>query len=128
MVEFISENKEEIEAEEPSLEQEAKDQLPEEEETSEEEQTGFLESLEEVVETQDTVVPEVQTKLDYFDEPSAEGEYFQPVEYQFENVLQLKEELTPLAYEDQEIGFVVDLFERYGKKDENNWWKHLRKY
>lgn len=110
MVEFISEAVEQAEIEEPP---------PEGPQIQ-----AVQESLELLVEAHSEELQEMQAEQDYIDEPSSPREdYHQPDDTVLKDAPDLKEELKPLVYEENEQAVVVDIFERYGKK-EDNWWKH----
>jgi hypothetical protein len=80
------------------------------------------------VEEQIEELQAVQTDQTYIDEPSnASGEYNPPENHELKNITELKHELKPLVYEDNEQIIVIDIFEKYGQK-EDKWWKHNTKY
>ncbi|GEM_PF-2764196 len=110
MVEFISTNTiPEEETEEPDAEE------PETEEKEE--------SLEALVEAQ-TEELDVQEgeETEYVSEPVPEkGEYYHPDEVPLGEAPELKEELKPLIYDDNDVPIVADILTKYGKK-ENKWW------
>ncbi len=112
MVEFISESAA-VEAEEPPP-------------ASEPEESSAVETtLEALVEEHTSELQEIQAETDYVDEAvPAQAEYNPPQEMELKDAPSLKEELKPLIYEDNERVFIVDIFERYGKK-EDKWWKQL---
>lgn len=111
MVEFISENTEKRELE-----------IPEEPELSSQK------PLEEMVEEQIEELQSVQNSQSYVDEPSvASGEYHQPEHAELKITTELKHELKPLVYDENEQIIVVDIFEKYGQK-EDKWWKQNTKY
>ncbi len=113
MVEFISENTEKKELDEPP---------PSVDEQSPQKQ------LEDLVEEQLEEIQSVQTDQPYVDEPSnASGEYHPPEIQELKIATELKHELKPLVYEDNEQIIVIDIFEKYGQK-EDKWWKHNTKY
>ena len=115
MIEFISET---AETEEPPPILEAEEpELPEPKEVQE--------SLEVLVEAHAEELRELQVDQDYVDEPSSpQGDYHQPDDTVLKDAPDLKEELKPLVYEENDQVIVVDIFERYGKK-EDQWWKSL---
>ena len=111
MVEFISEAVEQAEIEEPP---------PEEPQIQ-----AVQESLELLVEAHSEELQEMQAEQDYIDEPSSpQGDYNQPDNAALREAPELKEELKPLVYEENDQVIIVDIFERYGKK-EDQWWKSL---
>ena len=126
MVEFIPQNAETTETEQPlSTEENAEFSENEVEESQENTPQIPQESLEELVETHKEELPTVQADQEYFDETaSAETVYHAPQEYSMDEVPYVKDDLAPLVYEDKEVGFAVDIFDRYGKK-EDKWWRQL---
>lgn len=109
MVEFISEA-ETVREEPPPLE--------------EVEEPRIQESLEVLVENHTEELYTVHAEQVYVDEPSEKGDYQQPNFSPIGDFPDLKEELKPLAYEENERLVVVDIFERYGKKQpiDDKWW------
>ena len=115
MVEFISENSE----------KRALDELPEIDEPSSQR------PLEELVEEHLEEIQSIQAEQSYVDNPSsASGEYHQPEHSELKMTAELKHELKPLVYDENEQIVVVDIFEKYGKKDsvDDKWWKKGVKY
>ena len=113
MVEFISEDTEKQELDEPP--------------PSTDEQSP-QKPLEDLVEEHLEGLQAIASDLTYVDEPSnASGEYHQPENQDFKITTELQHELKPLVYEDNEQIIVVDIFEKYGQK-EDKWWKQNTKY
>lgn len=81
-------------------------------------------SLEELVEEQvDSIFVNELDKL-YFEGGAVYNvDYFQPDEVSFNVVPELKQELKPLVYEDNEVVLVLDIFDKYGVQKEDDWWK-----
>ncbi|MEM3154848.1 MAG: hypothetical protein QW165_04780 [Candidatus Woesearchaeota archaeon] len=115
MVEFISEENE-LARDEPSYE-------PEQEPVQVD-----VRALDELVEEQLEELHALQGSQEYFDEPSiASGEYHQPEHKEVYAGPELKHELKPLVYEDNEQIVVIDIFEKYGQKNEK-WWEKNSDY
>lgn len=115
MVEFISEAEEKQELDEPPPS--VDEQSPQK-------------PLEDLVEEHLEELQAVQTDQPYVDEPSVSGEYHQPENHDFKNGPELKHELKPLVYEDNEQIIVIDIFEKYSKNEgaDDKWWKQNTKY
>ncbi len=114
MVEFISEAEEKQELDVP-----------------EPEEQPAQKALEELVEEQTEELQSVQNDQQYVDEPSSvSGEYHQPENHDLKNGPELKHELKPLVYEDNEQIVVIDIFEKYSKNEgaDDKWWKQPNKY
>lgn len=113
MVEFISENTEKQELDEPppDVDEQSSQKL-----------------LEDLVEEHLEEIQPGQADQSYVDEPAnASGEYHQPESQELKIATELKHELKPLVYEDNEQIVVIDIFEKYGQK-EDKWWKQNTKY
>lgn len=116
MVEFISETTEKKELDEPPPEPEEQISQP---------------ALEELVEEQTEELHSIQPDQAYVDEPSnASGEYNQPENQELKRGPELKHELKPLVYEDNEQIILVDIFEKYGRSlsSDDKWWKKRTNY
>jgi hypothetical protein len=116
VVEFISEHTEKQELDEPppSIDEQSH-QKP----------------LEELVEEHLEEIQPSQADQTYIDEPSnASGEYHQPENQELKLTTELKHELKPLVYDDNEQIIVVDIFEKYSKNEpsDDKWWKKNTKY
>ncbi len=110
MVEFISETTE-------------VDVSPQEPEEIPEAPFQPVQSLETLVETHTEELQEIQADQEYIDETaSPQGDYHQPEHSPVKEVPSIKEELLPLVYDEREQVIVVDIFDRYGQK-EDKWWK-----
>ncbi len=116
MVEFISETTEKQELDEPPPGPEEQISQP---------------ALEELVEEQIDELHSIQPDQAYVDEPSnASGEYNQPEHQEIILGTELKHELKPMVYEDNEQIILVDIFEKYGKSlpSDDKWWKKRTNY
>jgi hypothetical protein len=110
VVEFISEE----------TEKKAEDEPPPE---FDEVEVSSSNSLELLVEEHTNELHALEQEQDYFDEPSnGQAEYHQPENPNYDDIPTLKHELKPLVYDENETPVVIDIFERYGKK-EDKWWK-----
>ncbi len=127
MVEFISNEEAETKTAETEQPLSTEEDFSENEVEASQEATlqSIQETLEELVGAHDAEVFGEQAELGYFDEiASSEGEYHAPQEFSLNDVPYVKDELVPLVYEEKEVGFAVDIFEKYGKK-EDKWWRQL---
>lgn len=116
MVEFISENTEKQELDEPP--------------PSVDEQS-HQKPLEDLVEEHLEELQVMSSDLAYINEPpNASGEYHQPENQELKLTTDLKHELKPLVYDDNEQIIVVDIFEKYRKNEpsDDKWWKNNTKY
>ena len=119
MVEFSS-IAETGDTEQPLLVQEPEEPEPEAQQVEE--------NLEALVEAHTEELQAPQVEEAYVDEPSSPQSEYQPQQQiELRETTNIKQEFRPLAYEENEVCVVVDIFERYGKK-EDTWWKERTQY
>lgn len=106
MVEFIS----------------AKTRLDEEVSSDSDEPPDDDEDLEEIVEEETSEAPFFASGRSYLDEPvSVKSDYYQPPAAPIKNAPDLRDELVPMVSDSEDTPVVIDVFSRYGRK-ENKWW------
>jgi hypothetical protein len=85
-------------------------------------------SLEVLVEESAEELRSLESAQDYIDELSfISPEYSAPEHITLRDAPSLKHELRPLIYEENDAVIVVDIFERYGQK-EDKWWKEKNSF
>lgn len=79
--------------------------------------------LEEIVEEEEeeTSAP-FFASASYVDEPvPVKSDYYQPPASSLKTVTELRDELVPLVSDSEDTPVVIDIYSRYGRK-ENKWW------